>query len=149
MIATVLIILAGVLNLNPVDNFSETPDMAQNLVKDAIDLYDEKGTDAFPRFDVDPEFHGMELYVYVIRVNDGIIVAHGANKSLIGTNVDTIKDIDGKSIGKMVHDTATEKGVWVEYKWEDPANKEILSKSAWIVKHDGYIFGSGIYHPDK
>jgi len=49
----------------------------------------------------------------------------------------------------MIHDSATKKGAWIEYLWEDPVNKEVLSKSAWVVEHDGYIFGSGIYHPDK
>jgi signal transduction histidine kinase len=147
-VIAILIIIAGVTNLNPVDRFSETPDMAVSLVNDAIDLYDDIDTNAFPRIDVDPEFQGMELYVYVIRDSDGIIVAHGEDKSLIGKNADSIGYIDGENVGDVIHDLATENGAWVQYTAEDPVNKELLPESAWIKKHDGYIFGSGIFHPN-
>ena len=144
----ILIIIAGVIELNPVDIFSETPDMAVSLVDDAIELYDDMGTNAFQRIDVDPEFQGMELYVYVIRDSDRIIVAHGEDRSLIGENADSIGYIDGEDVGDVIHNLATEDGAWIQYTAEDPANKELLAESAWIKKHDGYIFGSGIFHPD-
>ena len=144
----ILIIIAGIIDLNPVDSFSETPDMAVSLVNDAIDLYGDIGTKAFPRIDVDPEFQGMELYVYVIRDSDRIIVAHGEDKSLIGENVDSIGYIDEGNVGDMIYDLATEDGAWVQYTTKDPANKELLPESAWVKKYDGYIFGSGIFHPD-
>ena len=144
-----LIIAAGIVELNPVDSFSETPDMAVGLVDDAIDLYDDIGTKAFPRINVDPEFQGMELYVYVIRDSDGIVVAHGDDKSLIGKNADAITNIDGDGIGDMIHNLATEDGAWIEYIATDPVNKESLSESVWIKKYDGYIFGSGIFHPEN
>jgi signal transduction histidine kinase len=140
-----LIIIAGVVDLNPVDSFSETSDMAVNLVNNAIDLYDDVGMQAFSRINVDPEFHGMELYVYVIRDDDGVIVAHGEDKSLIGKNSDFIANVDEQSIGDMIHNLATEDGVWVQYVSKDPVNEKYLSESVWIKKHDGYIFGSGIF----
>ncbi len=139
--------MAGVLYSDRTDNFSETPEMAQSLVYDVIDMYEDKGTKAFPMITVDPEFRGMELYVFVIRDNDGIIVADGYKKSLVGKNMDTITDINGKNIGKMIHYSATEDGTWVEYLSENPVTKEVLPKSTWLVKYDGYIFGSGIYLP--
>lgn len=145
----ILIIVAGVIELKPVDSFSETPDMAVSLVNDAIDLYDDIGTESFPRIDVDPEFHGMELYVYVIRDSDGVVVAHGEDKSLIGKNIDAIIEIDGKNIEEIIHNLATDDGTWIEYVSEDPVNKKLLPESAWIKKHDEYIFGSGIFHPEN
>ena len=27
----------------------------------------------------------------------------------------------------------------------DPQSGQVLPKSSWIVRHDGYIFGAGIY----
>lgn len=143
----ILIIIAGIVELNPVDSFSETSDMAVNLVNDAIDLYDDIGTKAFSRINVDPEFQGIELYVYVVRDSDGIIVAHGNDKSLIGKSMDTITDSEGKNIRDIIHNSDSEDGIWVEYVSKDPANKEFLPESVWIKKHDGYIFASGIFHP--
>lgn len=151
LIASVVIsiIVAGVIELKPVDNFSETPDMAIKLVNDSIELYDEVGTKAFARIDVDPEFQGMELYVYVIRESDGIIVAHGDDKTLVGKNIESITEIDGQNVGKIIQNSASEDGKWIEYISKDPVNKKFLPESVWIKEHDGYIFGSGIFHPEK
>lgn len=151
LIASVVIsiIVAGVIELKPVDNFAETPDMAIKLVNDAIELYDDVGTKAFPRIDVDPEFHGMELYVYAIKKSDGVIVAHGDDKSLVGKNIEAITEVDGENVANMIMDSATEDGKWIEYVSMDPVNKKFLPESVWIKEHDGYIFASGIFHPEK
>ena len=147
-VIVVLVMITGMDDLNPVDRFSETPDMAVSLVDDAIDLYKDIGAKAFPRINVDPELQGIELYVYVIRDSDGTIVAHGENKSLVGTNSDSIGFIDGENLGDVIHDLATENGAWIQYTAKNPVNRELLTESAWVKKHDGYIFGSGIFHPD-
>ncbi len=115
------------------------------MVLDAIDLYDEIGTDSFESFNSSPDFHKSDLYMFVFRDYDSIMVAHGANMDLIGKSVDKILDIYGESIGKMIHQKATKEGVWVEYLWEDPVDKKVHPKNVWVVKHDGYIFGTGSY----
>lgn len=115
------------------------------MVSTAIKLYDEIGTGSFEAFNSGPEFHKGDLYMFVFLDSDGIMVSHGANENLIGESVDKILDIYGNSIGKMIHEKATEQGVWIEYLWEDPIDKHTHPKKAWVVKHDGYIFGSGKY----
>jgi len=145
----IYIILVGVVYYEKTSSL-ETPEMVQALVAKAIKLYDEKGTDAFLVINDNAEFHGKQLYVYMFRDSDGIIVAHGVNKSLIGTNIDDLTDINDKNIGKtIIHDSATKDGVWVEYYWKDPETQKVLLKYAWLVKHDGYVFGSGIYTTDE
>ena len=151
-IATVaiLIIGAGIIYFDRTNNISETRGMVQDLVSKSIKLYDEKGTAAFSIINDSPKFLGKQLYVYVFRDSDGIIVAHGVDKSLIGKNMDDLLDVNGDNIGKyVIHDSATKEGVWVEYLWEDPETQKILPKSVWLVIHDGYIFASGIYATDN
>jgi len=146
-ISTVVILLVsvGVVYFQNTDK-PETPEMVQNLVSKAIQLYNEKGTDAFEIINNSPEFHGKQLYVYVFGDDDGLIVAHGVDTSLIGTNIDDLVDVNGVNIGKdVIHDSATKDGAWVTYFWEDPETQKILPKAAWLVSHDGYVFGSGIY----
>ncbi|MND06499.1 hypothetical protein D3C83_279170 [compost metagenome] len=41
--------------------------------------------------------------------------------------------------------TADADGEWVDYVWADPLTGAETPKSSYVVKHDGYIFGSGIY----
>ena len=40
---------------------------------------------------------------------------------------------------------ATTNGAWVDYRWEDPLTGKVVPKSSWVVLHNGYIFGCGIY----
>ncbi len=42
---------------------------------------------------------------------------------------------------------ADEKGVWIDYTWRDPLTGKDTQKSSWVIRHDGYIFGCGIYKP--
>ena len=129
--------------------FAQTDNTSDKEVKamvlDAINLYDEIGKDSFESFNSSPDFHKSDLYMFVFRDSDSIMMAHGANTALIGESVDKILDFYGESIGKMIHDKATQEGVWVEYLWEDPVDKETHPKTVWVVKHDGYIFGTGSY----
>ena len=122
-----------------------TPEMAQEMVASAIMLFDEIGVDSFKQFDTNPKFHDGELYVYVLRVDDGLIMAHGVDPSLIGKNNYEVFDADGINLGELIINGATENGAWIDYRFKDPANQEILPKEAWVVNHDGFIFGSGIY----
>jgi len=116
----------------------------QKMVSSAIMLYDRVGIESFEQFDTNPKFHDGELYVYVVKVDDAIIMAH-IDKNLIGKNNYDIFDADGINLGELIINGATEKGSWISYKFKDPENQKILPKDAWVVKHDGFIFGSGIY----
>ena len=120
--------------------------MAQDMVGSAIALYDNMGKrKAFERFQRDKIFRDGELYISVLQANDSVFVAHGMDQSLVGKKADSLVDPDGVIIGKRIREGATEKGNWVEYRWEDPITKKILSKKSWVRKHDGYIFLCGIY----
>ena len=116
----------------------------QKMVLKAINLYDEIGTKSFEQFDTSPKFHDGALYVYVIRADDARMMVH-VDKSLIGKNVHDLIDVDGINLGELFIKGATESGAWVSYKFKHPVNQEILPKKAWVIKHDGFVFGSGTY----
>ena len=128
----------------PAASDMETDDVKE-MVANAVKLYDEIGTKSFESFDSSPEFHQNDLYMFVFKDSDSVLVSHGANKAMIGKSVDSILDIYGNSIGKMIHDKVTEDGIWIEYLWQDPKDMKTRMKTSWVVKHDGYIFGSGKY----
>ena len=54
---------------------------------------------------------------------------------------------DGFAYGQAILDVATPEGVWLDYKRKDPLTGEIEPKTSWLRRHDGYIFGCGIYVP--
>ena len=58
-----------------------------------------------------------------------------------------IVDVTGKNLGKEIVESANEEGAWVDYVWRDPLTEADVPKTSWIVRHDGYIFGCGVYKP--
>lgn len=121
---------------------------AQELVARAIALYDEAGREAaFAAFqDEDGGFLDRDLYIFVFGP-ERTAVAHGGDPELVGTPAAELKDVDGVPFGNLFLDKATEDGAWVDYKWRDPVTGEVLPKTSWVVRHDGHVFGAGIYKP--
>ena len=117
------------------------------MVAKAIAAYDAKGPAAFA--DMMPpneEFLDRDLYMFVIG-SDNRTVVHGRDPGRVGTNVAGLVDATGKPFGKEIIEKADEKGMWVDYVVRDPLTEQELPKSSWLVRHDGYIFGCGIYKP--
>jgi cytochrome c len=122
-----------------------TAEEAQALVARAVDAYEAEGAAAFQKMTApSTEFRDRDLYVFVIGP-DHMTAAHGGDGKLVGTDVTQNIDPDGKPFGRAFLEQANEAGSWVDYKMLDPQSGQVLPKSSWIVRHDGYIFGAGIY----
>ena len=145
----VLAMLAALLApvISPAQERAEAAE-AKAFVARAIALYDTGGREAAFSAIEDPNggLVDHDLYVFVYGP-DRTIVAHGSNPSLVGTDVDGYVDDDGLHFGTKFMDEATESGIWLDYKWHDPVSGAVLPKSSWLVRHDGYVFGAGIYKP--
>ena len=128
-----------------------TPAQAQAMVARAVALFEEAGMKAaFDRFTNRPgaEFKHLDLYIFVGKAEEGArIVAHAADRSLVGTNATTLIDPDGLNIGRAFLEKAKPGGAWVDYGWKDPLTGKVVPKSSWVVLHKGYIFGCGIHKP--
>lgn len=127
-----------------------TAPQAQAMVARAVALFDQAGEKAaFDRFTNRPgaEFSQADLYIFVLREKDGAIVAHAADRALIGRDVARMKDARGQSIGRSLLERATPQGAWTDYWWKDPISGKALAKSSWVVRHKGHVFGCGIYKP--
>ena len=120
---------------------------AQAMVARAIATYNAEGEAAFVRMTAPGrEFVDRDLYIFVVGP-DATVVAHGGDAGRIGLDVTGLKDADGFAYGQAILDVATPEGVWLDYKREDPLTGEIEPKTSWLRRHDGYIFGCGIYVP--
>jgi cytochrome c len=123
---------------------------AKALVAKAIALYDRQGREKAFAAIQDPKggFVDRDLYVFVFGPKR-TIVAHGGDPALVGTDADSLVGGGGVHFGTKFMDESTATGSWIDYKWKDPASGKVLPKSSWVVRHDGYIFGAGIYKPKK
>ncbi len=124
-----------------------TPEQAEAMVKKAIAFYKANGKEKTFTEVNNPkgQFVKDDLYIFVYDMN-GKVVAHGFQQKMIGMDLLTLKDPDGKLFVKERIDIAKTKGKgWQDYRFTNPATKKIDQKTAYIEKVDDFIFGCGAY----
>lgn len=91
------------------------------------------------------EFHDRDLYPFIYDYA-GVNVAHGARPALIGKNLITLKDQEGKFLVRDMLEIAKTQGKgWYDYKWPNPLNNKIEDKSSYVEKMGDYWVGVGVY----
>jgi cytochrome c len=126
-----------------------TADEAKALAEKAIAHIKAVGVDkAAEDFNAkDGKWLEKDLYVFLIKF-DGTMVAHGANKAMVGKNFNEMKDPNGKFFTKDMGDLAKSKGTgWTDYLFTNPLTKKTEQKSSYAVRipgYEGYV-GVGIY----
>ncbi len=86
-----------------------------------------------------------DLYIFAYDFS-GKVVAHGANKKLVGKNLLAMQDTDGKYVIRELMEVAKRGSGWIDYKWSHPETKKIHQKSAYILKIDDDLWiGCGAY----
>ena len=120
---------------------------ARRWVKDAIVFYRACGKRIALAEYTNPNglFIQGEMYIFVLN-SKGTMLAHGVNERFLGEDFSELKDSDGKNFIKEILDTANTQGSgWVEYKWFNPASKEMLPKTVYFEKVNDLIICSGVY----
>ncbi len=124
-----------------------TAEEAKGLAEKSVQLIQAQGNDkAYQAFnDPGAGFVDRDLYVFVIDLQ-GNVLAHGANKALIGKSLIGLKDADGKTFVQSMVETAKSAGSgWVDYKWSNPTTKKVELKSSYVQRVGDVFVGVGIY----
>ena len=124
----------------------------KHVVSKAIDRYDNDGLSAtLSHYNRESAIDG-QWYVFIIDEND-IVIGHPDRgrlgldlKGWVGT------DANGYNFGPEML-SATAQGKWVSYVYFNPESSmlapdrlsDVELKNAWVVRHDGLLFGSGWY----
>ena len=121
------------------------------FVQSAIGRYETLGLDATLAHYNRPGSVDGQWYVFIVDQDD-LVLAH-PDGSLAGLDLKGPlgTDANGYNFGREML-SATEEGRWVSYVYANPATRSIGSnfgelqlKNAWVVRHDGLLFGSGWY----
>lgn len=124
-----------------------TKDEAMALVKRGIEHIKAVGPEkAFADFtDKNGGFVDRDLYL-IVTDKTGTRVAHGQNAKLVGKNIATSVDVDGKAYGKEIVDMSNAgKSGWVSYKFSDPVTKKVLPKESYYEPAGDFIVYCGVY----
>jgi cytochrome c len=125
-----------------------TTEEAKALVEKAASYYKANGKENTLKETSNPkgQFIKGDLYVYVYALSDCTILAHPINPKLIGKNMVSIPDPDGKLFRKDIWEMAKSKGSgWVDYKYLNPESKKIEHKTTYLQKIEDLILCCGAY----
>ena len=122
------------------------------VVDNAISRYDSDGLDAVAAHYSRPESVDGQWYVFIVDDNDTVVGHYNPNLLGLDLNGPVGTDANGYNYGAEML-TAADDGKWVSYVYTNPAAGGVGSerfgasqlKNAWVVRHDGLLFGSGWY----
>jgi len=90
-----------------------------------------------------------DTYIFVLDCDKKLEVAHPMKPELVGTAISSIKDTKGNNVFPEGLCDAARKpsGVWIEYWWPKPGEKEGSRKLSYNLGANGtpYVVGAGIY----
>lgn len=127
-----------------------TPEEAKAMLGKAVTYLKTNGKEkAFAKFsDKQGEFVAGDLYLTVYDLT-GKTVAHGVNPRMVGKDNLMLQDADGKYLIKERLEIAKTKGGGMqEYKFLNPATKEIEPKLMFFEKVGDVIVACGAYKPN-
>ena len=90
----------------------------------------------------------ISTYTFVIDPQTGSTVAQNVDPARIGGVSDGQAIGSVLSIADIVDRTSRGTGIWVVYEHTNPVTGQTETKRAWLVLHDGWIFGAGHYSSD-
>lgn len=91
-------------------------------------------------------FQRGELYIYAYDFNN-VVLSHGLNTGLIGSDLSNLKDPTGKKIiTEMTNILKQKPNGWLKFHWFHPQSGEVKPKLGYFTKIDNtWWIGSGIY----
>ena len=104
---------------------------------------DEEG--ALSKFNTSEEgdYKKVDLYVFCYDTATGIITAH---PTLLGQDIRSIKDVNGKALGEEMFATAAEGTIAeIDYMWPRPGATEPVEKHSFYTRIGNQACGVGYY----
>jgi len=130
---------------------SHSPDEVKAFVQKAAEYMKSEGKDKALAVFSDPKgpFVDGDLYIVAQDAADGkfTMLAHGANRGLIGKPQIDTRDAEGKEFNKDVIAALTKDGddFWASYLWVNFATKKIARKKSYFLRVGDVVLGAGMY----
>lgn len=120
---------------------------AMDMLDQAVSALAADATTALTDFQkVGGRYTQDDLYVFVVDMNDGRFLAHGAAPALVGRNGHELRDPKGKAIITDMINVASKKGAGeLDYAWRNPTTSKVESKHTYFRAVDGKLVGVGYY----
>ena len=114
------------------------------FVEQALERYETSGLEETVAYYNTAASVDGQWYVFIFDQDDTML-AHAADPDLVGRHVSAAVGPNGYPAGLAIAAAATEDGGWIDYTFPNPATGGAETKHSWIIRHDGFLFGSGWY----
>jgi signal transduction histidine kinase len=145
---TALTLIATCFALPAIAQDRGTKEEAKALVDAAFEHLKKVGSDkAYKDFSTDKAtWTKKDLYV-IAQDDKAVFLAHGTNEKLIGKDMSSAVDGNGKPLSAGLQAMANNGGGWYDYDWPDPITKKMMGKSTYVRKPPagGGFIGVGVY----
>ncbi|MEZ9909449.1 cache domain-containing protein [Vibrio sp. 10N.261.51.A3] len=120
---------------------------AKNLLARAMTAIVESEQESLTEFnDAEGSFVEGDLYVFVMDMSSGMLLAHGVSPELVGRSHDEILSPDDKPILTEMLNLAKENGRGVyTYRWLNPLSSKVETKHTYYRVIDNKLVGVGYY----
>lgn len=118
-------------------------------VRDAAAALAKAGEPGLADFNKKPsQWVWKDSYIFVLDCGKGVMAAHPLKPELVGKDVLTMKDTQGKLFfGDLCSAAKNPAGGWVEYWWPKPGETAGSRKVSYAYKASGtaYVTAAGVY----
>jgi signal transduction histidine kinase len=125
---------------------------AQEIIKnvrDAADRLAKSGAAGLADFNKKPsQWVWKDSYIFVLDCGKRVMAAHPMKPELVGQDILALKDTKGNPFfGRLCEASSNPNGLWAEYWWPKPGEKEGSRKISYALSAAGtpYVVGAGIY----
>ncbi|MGF1734111.1 cache domain-containing protein [Photobacterium satsumensis] len=128
---------------------TEAEKRARVLLDKAVRHIRQQGAESVDDFSHQQQFTDNELYVYALNVDGVFLASGGSSVVLVGDDVKTTADMNGKLFFRDMIEQATTSGEGVvEYHWTNPVDSAGEPKRT-LFKREGDIIVAVGYHPAR
>jgi cytochrome c len=126
-----------------------TPQEVVQKVHEAANTLSQSGEGGLAQFNQkNGPWVWKDTYIFVFDCPKGTIAAHPIRPDLVGKGARSLKGAKGTEFfPKLCEATTRPSGVWVEYWWPKPGEKQASRKISYALKagNTPYVVGAGIY----
>jgi methyl-accepting chemotaxis protein len=122
---------------------------AMEMVEQGIEFIEEYGENSFlaeVNRTAKGQFVDRDLYLWVARLSDGKLIAHGGNPRQLNTDGHKTLDADGKAfVTELIKKVKANGDGWVDYKWMHPVTNAVRWKSSYGKQVGDLMVVCGFY----
>ncbi len=152
LVTTVMVLMAtNVWAQEQATSASQDKMRAQKMVYDAVNIHASLGVEAAAdaiNKNRDEKFVEGEQYVFALRVDDSVIIAHSSDPSQVDEPIDFVIGDPPAQIADKMKERGLDGGIdgaWIKYQWKNPVTGLLSPKKTFFVLYEGISYGSGIY----